>query len=69
MRSEFTEWLDQMQHVADADNVTVAARHFDVLDYYFKSKKTPEEAYQDYTKFLKRWNALTNSGQNTEACS
>lgn len=67
MRSEFSEWLDQMQHVADADGITVAARHFDVLDYYFKSGKTPEEAQEDYKKFLQRWKALTDNGKNTEA--
>jgi hypothetical protein len=67
MRSEFAEWLDQMQHVADVDNVTVAARHVDVLDYYFKAKKTPNEAFQEYKRFLDRWNALTDNGRNTAA--
>ena len=66
MRSKFAEWLDQMQHVADADDIVIAARHFDLLDYYFKTNKTPEDAYNDYkNKFLPRWNALTNNGINT----
>jgi hypothetical protein len=26
MRSEFCEWLDQMQHIADKENVIVQAR-------------------------------------------
>lgn len=67
MRSEFAEWLDQIQHVADEENVTVAARHFDVLDYYFKAKMTPEKAFSDYKKFIQRWNAITENGKNTEA--
>lgn len=68
MRSEFAEWLDQMQHIADADNITVAARHHDVLDYYFKIKLTPQDAYKRYkTQFLPRWNAITQNGRFTEA--
>jgi hypothetical protein len=68
MRSDFAQWLDEMQHVADADGITVAARHYDVLDYYFKVKKSPTEAYADYkNNFLPRWNAITKNGQFTEA--
>lgn len=68
MRSEFCEWLDQMQHVADADNIIIQARHYDILDYYFKTKKTPEQAFNDYSKnFLPRWNAITQNGRFTEA--
>ncbi len=68
MRSEFAEWLDQMQHVADKDNLIVQARHFDCLDYYFKVGKTPQQAFTEYkNNFLPRWNALTNNGRNTEA--
>jgi hypothetical protein len=67
MRSEFAEFLDQMQHVADTENVTVAARHCDVLEYYFKSKMTPTDAFKQYKKFLVRWNAITQNGKFTEA--
>lgn len=68
MRSDFAEWLDQMQHIADADDITVAARHYDVLDYYFQSKFTPNEAYEQYKNgFLPRWNAITKNGKHTEA--
>ncbi len=67
MRSEFAEFLDQMQHVADLENVTVQASHYDVLDFYFKSKETPAAAFNQYKKFLKRWNAITDNGKNTEA--
>ena len=68
MRSEFCEFLDQMQHVADADGVTVAARHHDVLNYYFKMKYEPAKAYHEYkNNFLPRWNAITDNGKNTEA--
>lgn len=67
MRSEFAQWLDDMQHIADAENITVAARHFDVLDFYFKSKKSPEQAFLDYRdNFLPRWNAITENGKHTE---
>lgn len=66
MRSEFAEFLDQMQHEADKEQITVQARHYDVLDYYFKIKKTPEEAFADYKKFLRRWNAITENGKYTE---
>ena len=68
MRSDFAQWLDEMQHIADADSITVAARHYDVLDYYFKTKKTPEQAFKDYkNNFLPRWNAITSNGLHTEA--
>lgn len=67
MRSEFAEWLDQMQHVADTENITVAARHYDLLDYQFKTKMTPEKAFAEYKRFLVRWNAITDNGRNTEA--
>jgi len=46
----------------------IQARHYDVLDYYFKSKNTPEEAYRYYSKhFLPRWKAITDNGKKTEA--
>ena len=67
MRSEFAEFLDQMQHIADTENMVVQARHYDVLDYYFQMKETPEEAFKQYKKFLARWNAITDYGRNTEA--
>lgn len=68
MRTEFSEWLDKMQHVADAEGITVAARHIDILDYYFISKRSPEEAFAEYRdNFLPRWNAITENGLNTEA--
>lgn len=69
MKSDFAQWLDEIQHIADEDNITVAARHYDVLDYYFKINKSPHEAYLDYkNNFLPRWNAITRYGQNTETC-
>ena len=67
MRTKFAEWLDQMQHVADNEDITVAARHYDFLDFLFKSKKGPIEAFAEYKKFLVRWNAITDNGHNTEA--
>ena len=68
MRSEFAEFLDQMQHIADNDSIIVQARHYDVLDYYFKLKYSPEDAYKQYKQnFLPRWNAITDNGKNTEA--
>ena len=67
MRSEFAEWLDQMQHVADNENIIVQARHVDLLDFFFRSKKSPMQAFEEYNKFLVRWNAITDNGRNTEA--
>lgn len=67
MRSEFCEFLDQMQLIADKENIVVWARHYDVLDFYFKEGQNPHEAFSDYKEFLKRWNALTDNGKNTEA--
>lgn len=67
MRSEFCEFLDQMQHIADKENIVVWARHYDVLDYYFKSKMEPANALYMYKDFLRRWNAITDNGKNTEA--
>jgi hypothetical protein len=67
MRSEFAEWLDQMQHIADSDNIIVAARHYDWLCFQFETKETPTEAYHNYRHFLKRWNAITKNGLFTEA--
>jgi len=66
MKSPFAEWLDKMQHIADKEEIIVQARHYDVLDYYFKSNETPEKALGDYKKFLVRWNALTENGRFTE---
>jgi hypothetical protein len=67
MRTDFAQWLDGMQHEADADGVTVAARHIDVLGYYFILKLTPQEAFLKYkNEFLPRWNAITENGKNTE---
>lgn len=66
MRTKFADWLDQMQHEADKKSIVVQARHVDMLDYMFKCGDTPTEAVKGYELFLKRWNALTNNGKNTE---
>lgn len=67
MRSELAEFINLMQHIADEDKIVIAARHIDVLEYYFKAKQTPEQAYQQYkNNFLPRWNALTENGKYTE---
>jgi len=67
MRSPLAEFLDQMQHVADNEQICIQARHIDVLEYYHQIKQTPEEAFHNYKKFLVRWNAITDNGKNTEA--
>lgn len=67
MRSPFAEWLDQMQHIADKENIVVQARHIDTLEFYFKDNLTPQDAFDMYKYFLKRWNALTENGKYTEA--
>jgi len=60
MKSEFAMWLGQMQSVANGFNIIVAAEHIDVLDYYFRMNKNPDEAFQEYKNvFLPRWNTLT----------
>lgn len=61
MRSEYCEFLTQMQKIADADSVIIEARHHDVLDFYFKENKTPERAYKEYLKFRKRWYAINGA--------
>lgn len=62
MKSEFCQWLNDMQEIADNDNIVVQARHFDVLDYYFKAHNSPQEAFADYkNNFLPRWNAINQS--------
>jgi hypothetical protein len=66
MRSEFAEWLDQMQHVADTENIIVQARHVDLLDFFFRSKKSPTQAFEEYVRFLFKWNAITDNGRNTQ---
>lgn len=70
MRTEFAEFLDQMQHIADKDGIDIQARHIDLLEFYFKrkTKMTPQQAYDDFkTNFLPRWNAITQNGRFTEA--
>lgn len=47
-----------MQKIADDSNIIIEARHFDVLDYYFKAKQSPMEAFKDYCKFRVRIYAL-----------
>lgn len=67
MRSPLAEFIDKMQHIADADNMVIAARHIDVLEFYFLTKETPQAAYDNYkNRFLPRWNALTDNGKFTE---
>jgi len=61
MRSEFCDYLYQMQEIADDSNIIVEARHYDVLDYYFKSKQSPMEAFKEYCKFRIRIYALEAS--------
>lgn len=58
MKTEFCQYLYDMQKIADDSNITIEARHFDVLDFYFKSKLSPLEAFKEYTKFLPRIYAL-----------
>jgi len=58
MKSEFCQYLCDMQKIADGSNIIIEARHFDVLDYYFKAKKSAIEAFKDYCKFRSRIYAL-----------
>jgi len=58
MKTEFCQYLYDMQKIADDSNITVEARHFDVLDFYFKSKLSPLQAFKEYAKFLPRIYAL-----------
>lgn len=66
MRTELADYIDKMQHIADNENITIQARHIDLLDYYFKIEMTPKEAVEGYKEFLSRWNAITDNGKNTE---
>jgi len=58
MISKFCQYLYDIQKIADDSNIIVEARHFDVLDYYFKSNHSPKEAFKAYCKFRKRIYAL-----------
>lgn len=60
MISEFAQYLTDMQKIADDSNIIIEARHFDVLDYYFKAKQSPMEAFKEYCKFRIRIYALEN---------
>ena len=60
MISEFAQYLTDMQKIADDSNIIIEARHFDVLDYYYKAKQSPLEAFKDYCKFRIRIYALEN---------
>lgn len=58
MITEFAQYLTDMQKIADDSNIIVEARHFDVLDYYFKAKQSPLDAFKEYSKFRARIYAL-----------
>lgn len=58
MTSNFCNYLLVMQELADKDKVIIEARHFDVLDIYFKLEYHPVQAYKWYLEFRKRWYAL-----------
>lgn len=60
MISEFSQYLTDIQKIANDSNIIIEARHFDVLDYYFKAKQSPMEAFKDYCKFRIRIYALEN---------
>ncbi|MES2487574.1 MAG: hypothetical protein V4581_16710 [Bacteroidota bacterium] len=63
MKSELCQWLTDLQKIASKDGVIVEAQHFDVLEYYFKSPISLEEAYELYKKFRIRYEALTSESQ------
>ena len=65
MKSDFQQWLEDFQYEADKDIITVKAIHYDILDYYFKMKLSPLEAYNKYkTDFLPRFNAINKINDN-----
>lgn len=51
MKSDFQQWIDELQSEADKENITIEAKYFDGLDYFFKTKDldllTPLERYKD----------------------
>jgi len=60
MKSDFCEYLEEMQVIASQENIIVEAQHFDVLDYYYKSKIKPAEAFKQYKQFRVRVYAINN---------
>lgn len=58
MITEFAQYLTDMQKIADDSDIIIEARHFDVLDFYFKSKQSPLEAFKEYCRFRVRIYAL-----------
>lgn len=63
MRSEFCNWLIQLQKIATKENIIVEAQHFDMLDYFYKTGCTPEKTYSEYKGFRKRWMAINASSK------
>lgn len=66
MRSQFSQFLHDMQDEATKENTIVEARHYDVLKFYFQSNMKPIDAFENYKKFKERWNAITENGKYTE---
>lgn len=63
MRSKFCNWCIQLQKIATKENIIVEARHFDMLDYFYKTGTTPEKTYPEYKEFRKRWMELNDSSK------
>lgn len=60
-KSNFCQWLADLQQLANEDNIIIEAQHYDCLNLLYHEWLqgiTNEEAYARYKDFRKRWHAL-----------
>lgn len=60
MRSEFQQWLMDLQSIADKEEIIIRADLYDYLNYAFKMGKNLDTAFNDYKLAIIRINAINN---------
>ena len=58
MKSEFCQWVTEVSKVAEVNNDVVEAKYYDGLDYFFKLRLQPDEAYRRYKDLVRRCFAI-----------
>lgn len=61
MRSEFQQWLYDLQELASKENIIIEAIYYDGLDYFFKAKFTLEESLKKYKELKRRCVAINSN--------
>lgn len=63
MKSEFCQWLTDLQIIGTTHGIIIEAQHYDVLEYLFRTGHSVSAAYPNYIEVKQRLEAIEKSDE------